>query len=243
MGLEIFRENATEERVTMIAGRNKKWQANKFTSESLRGAVRMIVDDRSLIRKSHATQRATIAQLIQLGVINPQDPEQQYKVLQAFGETGLKGSTSADADEAQKEWEQFLAGEMPRLIPLVQNSQAHILYHAEAAKTDEFRALPPGAPAPQPGAPPDPNAPPPVPGPTQQAWIDHINLHYQDLMARQAAFAPPQQGPNQGQGEAGPIGAHDTSGSKKKTVESTASDPSAGRGNVGGLGAGGGEQQ
>jgi hypothetical protein len=243
MGLEIFRGHATEQRVAMVAGRNRKWQAKAFTNEDLRGAVRILVDTKSMIRKSMATERAETVQLTQLGFINPQDPEEKYHVLQKFGMTGIKGSTSADADEAQKEWEQFLAGEMPRLIPLVQNSQAHILYHAEAAKTDEFRALPPGAPAPQPGAPPDPNAPPPVPGPTQQAWIDHINLHYQDLMARQAAFAPPQQGPNQGQGEAGPIGAHDTSGSKKKTVESTASDPSAGRGNVGGLGAGGGEQQ
>lgn len=236
LGLEIFRANATDQRVTMIAGRNRKWQAHKFSSEDLQGAVRMLVDDRSLIPKSHATQRAILTQLVQLGIVNPQDPEQKYKLLQKFGEGDILGSSTADADEAQKEWEDFLNGQIPHLIPLVQNSQAHILYHAEAAKTDEFRELPPG----NPGDPANPI-------PCQQAWIDHIQLHYQDLMARQAAFTPPPVAGG-GQGAAGPIGSHDTSGRQASSgggngpsVESSASDPSARRSGVGGHGAGGGE--
>ncbi len=173
MVLEIYRKHAVDERIRVVAGRNKKWQVDKFKKADLTGAINIKVDFNSLSPKSQATQRATIAQLIQLGVINPMDPEQQYKILEVYGETALKGSEDIDIEETIKEWDEFLTSKgqkQPILLPLVQNSLVHITQHGNAAKTDEFKELPPEM---------------------QQIWLNHINMHYTDLMARQSAFTPP----------------------------------------------------
>jgi hypothetical protein len=72
-------------------------------------------------------ERATIGQLIQLGAINPQDPEQQWTILKKFGETDIKGSVDVDTRKAIKEQEEFLKnGVPPKIKPGIQNSQIHL---------------------------------------------------------------------------------------------------------------------
>lgn len=178
MNLEIARFHWIDERIRVIAGRNKKWEVDQFSKSNLQGAVNLVIDHKALFPKSQATQRATIAQLIQLGAINPMDPQQQWKILEAFGETALKGSEDLDVQEARQEWEEFLETEgqkLPVLYPLIQNSPVHIMEHSSAAKTDEFKELPP---------------------PVQQIWIDHVNAHYVDFISRQTALGSPQTNPN-----------------------------------------------
>jgi len=110
MNLEIARANWVDARIATVVGRNKKWETKKFLKADLAGNVNLSIDWKALFPKSTATQRATIAQLIQLGVVNPQDPQQQWKILEAFGETSLKGSESIDVQEAIKEWDEFHYG-------------------------------------------------------------------------------------------------------------------------------------
>ena len=198
--LEIYRKHAVDERVRVTAGRNKKWQAEKFKNADLTGAINIKVDFASLFPKSQATQRATIAQLIQLGVINPMDPEQQYKILEVYGETSLKGSEDIDIEETVKEWDEFLTSEgqkRPILLPLVQNSLVHIQQHANAAKTDEFKELSPEM---------------------QQVWLDHLNAHYTDLITRQAAFAPVDPNAPTPDGGEGPASGRDVGPSRPAPV-------------------------
>ena len=57
------------------------------------------------------------------------------------------------------------------MIPLVQNSVVHIMYHADAAKTDEFKEMLRGDPE------------------RAQVWLDHLNAHYTDFMVRQATMS------------------------------------------------------
>lgn len=169
MALEIARAHWTEPRLRVIAGRNKKWETQQFSEANLQGAVTMTIDYENLFPKSQATERATIQQLQAMGVINPQDPEQQWKILEAFGETKLKGSTDLDMQEAMKESERFLKeNKLPRLIPMVQNSTVHLLQHADFAKGDEFKELP---------------------QPQQDVWIAHIQAHVADIVARRMAFS------------------------------------------------------
>ena len=178
--LEIFRANATDERFRVIAGKNKKWEMEKFSKADLSGAVNLRIDYRGLFPKSIATQRATIAQLVQLGVVNPQDPQQQFKILEAFGETALKGSEDIDRMEAVKEWDKFLEkNEPPILLPLVQNSIVHIMQHCDAAKTDEFKEMLAAEPE------------------RAQQWLNHIQAHYVDFISRQGQFPQVQRDPNQ----------------------------------------------
>ena len=164
MGLEIARENWDDNRIRAVAGKNKKWQVEKFTKADIQGAVNFIVDWNALAPKSNATERATIGQLVQLGFVNPQDPEMVIEVLKKFGELELKGSFDIDVQDAAKEEDRFLEkGEMPQVRPFVDNSQVHLLSHINFAKTDEFRELPPAQ---------------------QQAWLGHIQNTVLDITSR-----------------------------------------------------------
>ena len=172
MGLEIWRSNISEgdERIRVIAGQNSKWKIDKFNEADLKGAVNLKIDYEALQPKSQATQRATVFQLLQGKIINPADPQQTRKVLELFGLSHLQGSIDLDVQEAVREWDMFLNGDIdPQVIPMVQNSPLHRQYHADAAKTEEFRELPIEK---------------------QQRWLAHIQLTVQDELMQQQLMQP-----------------------------------------------------
>jgi len=164
MGLEIARENWDDNRMRAVAGKNKKWQVEKFSKSDIQGAVNMIIDWNALAPKSNATERATIGQLVQLGFVNAQDSEMQIEVLKKFGELDLKGSLDVDIEDAAKEQDRFIEqGVMPQVRPFVDNSTVHLREHVDFAKTDEFRELSQGQ---------------------QQAWLGHIQNTVLDITTR-----------------------------------------------------------
>src|ERR1017187_5061657 len=169
MGLEIARENWDDNRMRAVSGKNRKWQVEKFSKADIQGSVNMIVDWNALAPKSNATERATIGQLVQLGFVNPQDPEMQVTVLKKFGELSLKGSLDIDVQDAAKEEDRFIAtpSVQPQVRPMVDNSQAHLLSHVDFAKTDEFRELPQAQ---------------------QNAWYGHIENTVLDITTRRLAL-------------------------------------------------------
>lgn len=168
MGLEIARQNWDDQRIRIVAGKNRKWETQKFTGADLQGAVNLVIDYQGLFPKSNATERATIQQLVQMGVINPADPEENMMILQKFGSTSLKGSIDIDKREAQKEQDNFMNGKAPELIPLVQNSTVHLMEHNDFAKTDEFKDLPPEQ---------------------QAVFYAHIKATMADIVTRRMMFA------------------------------------------------------
>lgn len=170
MGLELARQNWDEVRLRTVSGKNKKWQVQSFTKADIVGAVNFIIDYASLSPKSNATERAMAAQLIQLGIVNPQDNETQIEVLKMFGALKLKGSFDTDVQDAAKEQDRFLQSqgqEQPLLRPFVDNSTVHFHEHVEFAKTDEFRELP---------------------DQVQQIWIQHIEATATDIATRRVAL-------------------------------------------------------
>jgi hypothetical protein len=168
MGLEIARANWDDTRLNIISGKNKEWEVSKFTKEDLQGNVNGVIDYEGLYPKSQATRRATIQQLVQTGVLNVQDPETKYKILEIFGETELLGSVDLDAKEAIRENDAFmLDGTQPELVPMAQNSTVHLMTHNDLIKTQEFKLLP---------------------DQQKQMMYAHIKGHITDIVARQAAF-------------------------------------------------------
>lgn len=163
MGLEIARQNWDDNRMRAVSGKNRKWQVEQFSKADIQGSVNFIVDWNALAPKSNATERATIGQLVQLGMVNPQDPETQIAVLKKFGMLDLKGSFDIDIQDAAKEEDRFMQGTMPQVRPFVDNSQAHLISHIDFAKTDEFRELP---------------------DEQQQAWLGHIQNTVLDITTR-----------------------------------------------------------
>jgi hypothetical protein len=169
MALEIARANWDDERLHTIAGQNHQWETQRFRKADLLGQVNMTIDYEALFPKSNATQRATLQTLLQVpGIVNPLDPEQNYKILEIFGMTQLKPSNDIDVREAVKEWDEFLSDDKPpMLLPIAQNDTVHLQYHTNAMKTDEFKTLPQDK---------------------QDIWTAHVQATVADLMMRRAAF-------------------------------------------------------
>ncbi len=195
--LELARANWTDDRINVVAGRNRQWEAQVFKQADLAGSVKMDIDYNGLMPKSNATDRAEVGQLIQFQVINPQDPQQNYNILKLFGKTELLGTVDLDTREATKENEQFMEPETipgpdgnpipnpkhkePRLLPLIQNSQIHIAIHSDLCKIDEWKNLDEGK---------------------QQRWLAHIMQHQQDALQYQQFM----QAMTMKAGDAGPQG-------------------------------------
>ena len=166
--LEIVRTEWNDARMRVVAGRNRKWEVKKFTSADLQGAVTIRINYEGIQPKSLATERATIGQLVQLGALNPADPETKFRILEKFGETNMQGSTDLDVRFAQKEADKFLTiHQAPVLRPMVDNSAIHIMYHSDFAKTDEFFELPQDQ---------------------QDLWLQHIQNHVSDIVQRAQAM-------------------------------------------------------
>ena len=144
--LEIARANWDEVRLRVILGKNKKWQAQSFSKADLQGAVNLVIDYNGMFPKSQATERATIGQLTQMGMVNPQDPEMRTEVLKKFGASDLQGSVNDDITYAAKLYDKFMSDQsgtyMPTLRPNVDNSKIMFQEGVKLAKTDEFLELP-----------------------------------------------------------------------------------------------------
>jgi hypothetical protein len=169
MALELARANWDDTRIRVIAGKNRKWDTLKFEKADLQGAVNMLIDYNGLFPKSNATTRATVAQMAQLGMINAQDPEQSFKILEIFGETELKPSWDLDVKDATREQDMFLTDEtyLPQVRPNIDNDTIHLLQHTNFAKTDEFWELTPDR---------------------QAAWIKHIDDTVKNFVQRRMAM-------------------------------------------------------
>ena len=140
--IEIARAHWTDERVLAILGKNKQWQFQKFKMSDLTGSVNVTIDYEALFPKSDASIRADLMQLAQMGVITAGDPEQEYAILEKFGQTSLKQSQDDATTQAVREWDDFLTkGKPPQLIPVVQDSVAHLRQHKLDAMSQEFEAL------------------------------------------------------------------------------------------------------
>lgn len=175
--LEIARQNWDEPRLRVVSGKNKKWQVEQFQKSDLQGSVDLIIDYNGLGPKSVAAERATIAQLVQLGAINPQDKQTQVQILKAMGQMKLLGSADLDEQDAIKEQDRFLTDEtyVPAIRPFVDNSEIHLAEHTDFAKTDEFMELPPER---------------------QQAWYEHIKNTVLDITTRRIALTQAGLDPN-----------------------------------------------
>lgn len=139
----IMRKHMTDDRLLMVLGRNKQWQAEKFKQSDIKGSVDVIVDKEALFPKSEATKRATAQLLVQMQVLNPTDRETQFALAERFGETSLLGATDEALGQAIREYDRFMSDEMyiPAVKPLMQNNAVHYFQHRKDAMSQEYEQL------------------------------------------------------------------------------------------------------
>lgn len=98
--LEIEREFGPDERIKAVLQPTKGWAFETFKKADLTGAIEIIIEDGTLTPKTSLGERAAIEHLRQLGLLNPQDPDQVMAIYQKFGQARLLPGLDAQVQEA-----------------------------------------------------------------------------------------------------------------------------------------------
>ena len=103
--LSIEQEFGEETRIQAVMQPTKGWAFQTFKAADLRGNVEIIVEDGA--PKNAITERADIDHLAQLGLIDPNDPEQKIAIFEKFGQQRLQPSVDAQVQEAWMNMDRF----------------------------------------------------------------------------------------------------------------------------------------
>jgi len=167
MHLKLFRTYASEPRYLKIKGSAGAWEIKHFSSADLTGSIDLRVEGGSSKPRSKLAEQALVEALFNMGIINPQDPEQRFQVANMFGMGEILGSSAEDERAAASEWQTLLDWEpqvdeqtgMPLADPMnpqspfppggpevdqvFDNHLAHVMEHRKPVKTDVWKQLPP----------------------------------------------------------------------------------------------------
>jgi len=173
----IFQQFGVDKRLAKIEGPGNTWEIRQFSKADIQGNIDIRVEAGSSLPKSLVGEQAMIQDLVTLGVIMPQLPEVQYKILERFGVTNLLGDTDENIKAAQREnWDFQNQDVVPVFDLLIDLHPTHLQIHKQLALKSDFKLWPEEK---------------------QAVWRQHILEHM-------TAMAPPMMastGPEQGDGQ------------------------------------------
>lgn len=158
--IELMAKYYSTERIVVITGEDGIVDVDTFRSSATFRVPRISVVPNSTFPRSLAARQAAIRDtlnlMLQYGVPMPKTAlSKTLKDMQVGGLENLVGSSSADMNQAQREWVDFLRGVDPQ-VNEVDDDHIHIDTHGDSAKVQRYRSLPPDR---------------------QRVWLDHINEH------------------------------------------------------------------
>lgn len=107
--LELERDFGPDKITKAVLSPAKTWTYQNFQKADLQGNVSVVVESGSQAPKTNLGKRAAIEHLNTLGFINPDDPDQKYKIFQEFGMAGLSPSLDIHVTSALQKQEAFEA--------------------------------------------------------------------------------------------------------------------------------------
>lgn len=124
IALELERQYGPQARTWAVLGPNQTWTYQQFKNATLVGGVEILIEDGSQMPKTSLGKRAAIEQLRQMNALNFQDPDIQYSVLRAFGQTDLVPSLDYHVKAALQEQDAFerwamMTQPMPQMAPMM----------------------------------------------------------------------------------------------------------------------------
>lgn len=105
--LEIEREFGPEERIRAVMSPTREWAFDIFKKSQLSGSIEIIIEDGTLTPKTSLGERAAIEHLRQLGLLNPNDPDQVMAIFEKFGQARLLPGLDAQVQEAWRNVDQL----------------------------------------------------------------------------------------------------------------------------------------
>jgi hypothetical protein len=191
--LELEREFGPDERTRNVLSPARTWTHKMFKNADLQGSFSVVVEDGSMTPKTTLGMRASIEHLNSLRFLDPNDPDQRYRVFQKFGQTDLAPSLDIHMQAAlrkQQAFEEWAQNPEAQQQSMQQAQQAVMQYQQQVAAIppppEPTVAGPDGQPMPAPA--PDPAAMlPPPPSPTKftpLAWKPWFSapIHKQEFL-------------------------------------------------------------
>lgn len=185
--LELIRAFGPDKITEAVLAPNRKYTLQTFMKADLQGSVSIVVENGTQQPKTSLGRRAAIEHLNQLGFINPQDPDQKYKVFQEFGCANLSPSLDVHVQAAHQKQEAFEAwiGDDATVQSWAQQQvQAQNMHMQQQQQQQAGFAQAQAANPTQPMMPP-PVQPPPSPltgSPLEwRGWYD-ANIHRQEFL-------------------------------------------------------------
>jgi len=173
IALELDREFGPDERIVSVVSPNKRWTFKHFERARLQGDIDIVVEDGTQAPKTNLGRRAAIEQANNLKVINGQDPEQRYQILQELGLSELLPSLDADVKASLQEQDAFeeWIGNVQQNPAMLQQIAMQVQQYGMALQqyqnvANQMTSLPPMV-DPMTGVATPPPAPPPPPEPPQ----------------------------------------------------------------------------
>jgi hypothetical protein len=146
--LELEREFGPEDRTKAVLTPARTWTFQTFKRAQLQGSVSVIVEDGSQTPKTNLGMRAAIEHANQLGMLNMQDPDQQYEGLKLFGLTRMVPTLDVHVQSALQKQQVF-----EEWVLKPENVQAFVMQAQEAQMAYQQQlgaAQDPAQPMPQP---------------------------------------------------------------------------------------------
>ncbi len=156
---KLEREFGPDERTKAILSPNRNWTFETFKKAQLQGSISVVVEDGSTVPKTNLGMRAAIEHANSLGMLNMQDPDQQYEGLKLFGITRMVPTLDIHVQAAlqkQQSFEEWILN--PDVVKqfAMQAAQKHMEYQQQlqqAAASPDLNAPIPQAPSALQGSP------------------------------------------------------------------------------------------
>ena len=100
VALELERKFGPDQRVQTLVGHNRGYTFREFQKADLQGNVNIRIEDGTNTPKTPLGKRAAIEHAAQLGLINPEDPDQRYTLLNHLGVADLSPSLDVHVQAA-----------------------------------------------------------------------------------------------------------------------------------------------
>lgn len=147
VALEMERQFGPDHRIKAIVSPNKGYTFQQFENAELQGNVEIHIEDGTNTPKTSLGKRAAIEHANQLGILQPDDPEQKYTILSYLGLSDLVPSldmhvqTALQMQDAFERWCVEPVGPMPLVVKPWHNPTVHYGERIKWLNTDEMKEL------------------------------------------------------------------------------------------------------
>jgi hypothetical protein len=152
-----------EPRIVKVLGVGNEYQAQEFQGSDLRGNTDVSIDPGTLIWRSQSARQQAIMDALEAGLIKPDSPLTQQKLLEQLGIEGFDTEVGPDQRRAKKENATMDDGQPVQITP-VDDHDVHLSEHTARMKDPGFDSLPTGA---------------------QQQYQQHVQAHQQAVQQAQ----------------------------------------------------------